>query len=211
MQAGRPSGNSSHRCGYWAEVVGGVLLNAGFPEFLANAGDAAAAFDDGLDQLAALAEAATTPGFFVGADETRDDSGRPASEWESIFRRARVMVEELDVTASSRSRATRIGRFLGPLLGRPVPVQVRDRQGTAILRVHEGRARERRYYFDIAWQAGEPGSDTPPCSRGATTEHRRWPVSSPSNGASPPERIGPPATENRPRPNPMPGGNSEAW
>lgn len=211
-QAGRQPGNSHHRCGYWAQVVGGVLSTAGFPEFLGNAGDAAAAFDDGLDQLAALAEqAAATPGFFEEADETRDDSGRPASEWEPIFRRAHVLAEELDASASKKSRATRIGRFLGPLLDRQVPVQVRDRQGTATLRVREGRARERRYFFVFAWESGEPGTNCPPCSGGATAEPRRWAVSSPSNGASPQERVGPPATENRPRPNPTLGGNAEVW
>jgi hypothetical protein len=57
-QQGRPPGSRGHRCGYWAQVVGGILETAGLPEFLENAGEAAVAFDSALDALAALAEAA---------------------------------------------------------------------------------------------------------------------------------------------------------
>ncbi len=56
-QTGRPTGDRSHRCAVWAEIVGGILNTVGLPEFLANAGDAAAAFNSQLDELAALAEA----------------------------------------------------------------------------------------------------------------------------------------------------------
>ena len=65
-QAGRPPGPRPHRCGYWAQVVGGVLQSAGLPEFLANLDEAAATFNAALDELAALAEtvaAAGDPGF----------------------------------------------------------------------------------------------------------------------------------------------------
>lgn len=57
-QAGRPPGTRSHRCSHWAEVVGGILEHAGFPEFLANLDEAASSFNTALDDLAALAEAA---------------------------------------------------------------------------------------------------------------------------------------------------------
>lgn len=61
-QAGRPAGTASHRCGEWAGVIGGVLAEAGFPEFLANYGEAAARFDTRLEALAALAEAVVEAG-----------------------------------------------------------------------------------------------------------------------------------------------------
>src|SRR5207248_1459824 len=48
-------------------------------------------------------------------------------------------------------RATRIGQFFGPLLGREVPIQSRGRTGKAVLRVTEGRSKERRYYFEVFW------------------------------------------------------------
>jgi hypothetical protein len=61
-QLGRPPGPRKHRCSYWAEVVGGILQVAGLPEFLENLDEAAAAFNQALDQLAALAEAVAAAG-----------------------------------------------------------------------------------------------------------------------------------------------------
>ena len=61
-QQGRPPGPRKHRCTYWAEVVGGILQVAGLPEFLENLDEAAAAFNQALDQLAALAEAVAAAG-----------------------------------------------------------------------------------------------------------------------------------------------------
>lgn len=61
-QAGRPGGDRSHRSHQWASVVGGILKVAGFPEFLANASEAAAAFNDRLVDLSALAEAVVAQG-----------------------------------------------------------------------------------------------------------------------------------------------------
>lgn len=55
-QAGRRAGERSHRSHEWAAVVGGIVNAAGLPEFLENAGEAAAAFNVQLDELAALAE-----------------------------------------------------------------------------------------------------------------------------------------------------------
>ena len=43
-------------------MIGGILQSAGFPEFLANLGEAAASFNQVLDELAALAEAAAAAG-----------------------------------------------------------------------------------------------------------------------------------------------------
>lgn len=61
-QQGRPDGQRAHRCHYWARVIGGALETAGLPEFLANAGTAAATFNTALDELAALAEAVIAAG-----------------------------------------------------------------------------------------------------------------------------------------------------
>ncbi len=61
-QKGRPGGPAEHRCGEWARVVGGVVAAAGLPRFLANYDDAAGSFDQALDELAALAEAAFRTG-----------------------------------------------------------------------------------------------------------------------------------------------------
>jgi hypothetical protein len=61
-QQGRPNGQRSHRLHQWAAVVGGILESAGLPEFLENAGTAAASFNTELDELAALAEAVIDAG-----------------------------------------------------------------------------------------------------------------------------------------------------
>ena len=55
-QAGRPNGLRSHRSAVWGERIGGMLLVAGFPEFLANYEAAASSFNSDLEVLAALAE-----------------------------------------------------------------------------------------------------------------------------------------------------------
>jgi hypothetical protein len=55
-QQARPSGTRPHRLRHWASVVGGIVELAGFPEFLTNAQEAAAAFNSAADELAALAE-----------------------------------------------------------------------------------------------------------------------------------------------------------
>ena len=55
-QQGRPLGPEAHRCRYWAQLIGGILTSAGFPEFLANAHVASATMNMGADDLAALAE-----------------------------------------------------------------------------------------------------------------------------------------------------------
>jgi hypothetical protein len=61
-QLGRPPGSQGHRCDRWARLVGGILEAAGYPEFLANYGEAAAAFSSEMDELAALAEKAVAAG-----------------------------------------------------------------------------------------------------------------------------------------------------
>lgn len=55
-QLGRPAGDRPHRLAAWSRVIGGIITLAGFPEFLANVGTAAATFNSELDELAALAE-----------------------------------------------------------------------------------------------------------------------------------------------------------
>jgi hypothetical protein len=70
-QAGRPEGSRRHRCDRWARVIGGILLSAGFPEFLGNLDEAASSFNVALDELAALAEVAVTsaPNVIVTIDQ----------------------------------------------------------------------------------------------------------------------------------------------
>jgi hypothetical protein len=57
-QQGQPLSQHTHRIHDWARTLGGILEAAGLPEFLANAGAAAASFSTVLDELTALFEAA---------------------------------------------------------------------------------------------------------------------------------------------------------
>jgi hypothetical protein len=71
--------------------------------------------------------------------------------WEPYFRTARVLVEDLDACKSARAKTVKIGLFFGRNVGREVPIEDKGRTGKAVLRVDEGRARERRYYFEVMW------------------------------------------------------------
>jgi hypothetical protein len=56
-QMGRPDGVQNHRLTQWAQIVGGIMLVNGLPEFLNNLATAASEFNTGFDEIAALAEA----------------------------------------------------------------------------------------------------------------------------------------------------------
>lgn len=75
----------------------------------------------------------------------------PPKDWEPFFQKAGVRVEELIACKSSRSKAIKIGLFFSTLVGREVPIQVMERTGTAVLRIETGRAKEKRYYFEVRW------------------------------------------------------------
>ncbi len=113
---GRPPGGADHRCGQWARTVGGIVAAAGLPGFLANYDEAAGSFNQALDDLAALAEAAakSLDGAAAGpAIEPDDDGpgdepegpGLAAAEWEGLFRAAGVRLEALAASRSGRGRA----------------------------------------------------------------------------------------------------------
>ena len=72
-QAGRPRSQHRHRCSYWAEIVGGILSANNLPEFLGNLREAAGAFDNDLDELAAVAEAV------IESEGRGQQSSRPMS------------------------------------------------------------------------------------------------------------------------------------
>lgn len=82
---------------------------------------------------------------------TSTDSGLPANEWSGYFHRAKVLKEKLDAAQSKRSTSTIIGNWLSPLVGREVPIEVNKRCGVATLRLVEGRAKEKRYFFEVRW------------------------------------------------------------
>jgi hypothetical protein len=220
-QQSRPPGRRPHRCDAWARTIGGILMSAGLPEFLENAGATAAAFNSELDELAAVAEAALAgggAGEAQGHDEDVSDMpGREnvklaAREWGRYFREANVRVGELDSCRSSRARAIRIGQFLTPNVGREVPVEVNGRAGRAVLRVEEGRAKVKRYFFEVTWDDAAAAGAAPP-EEARAEEPQARPPGAGQNGQAPAPSSAPPkeAAGEGGRPGGPGGGNAEDW
>ena len=174
-QAGRPRGERSHRCSYWAEIIGGILCANLLPEFLLNLDGAAVEFNASLGELVALAEEAIRKGkgFVVGLPGTvatttsapvipmeSPSAGQPPAEWEPVFQVAGVLDQELGSAVKNRAKSTRIGRYLSQHIGREVQVEYGDSTLTARLRVVEGRSRQKRYHFEV--MNAEERPDAPP-------------------------------------------------
>jgi len=88
--------------------------------------------------------------------------GLPASELEPVFRKAGVLTAGLDSAKSANAKATRIGRFLSPLVGREARINVNGRPGTAKLCMRQGRAKQKLYYFEIRMDDPEGSRPTVP-------------------------------------------------
>src|SRR5437763_3254763 len=79
--------------------------------------------------------------------------GLPPKDWEKFFREANVRAEALAECKSERSKSVKMGQFLSPHVGREVPIQVKGLTGRAVLRVEKGRSKEKRYFFEVHWDA----------------------------------------------------------
>jgi hypothetical protein len=98
-----------------------------------------------------------------------------AKDWEMYFRKAAVRVEELDVAKGNRARAIRIGNFLSPNVGREVPIEAKGRTGRAVLRLEEGRSKQKLYFFEVTWDDAVPA---PASMEGSTTSTTKSKISS---------------------------------
>jgi len=218
-QHGRPDGTRGHRCSHWGKVIGGIMLTAGFPEFLANVGEAAVAFNSALDELAALAEAAAGSNgphaniTATGAGDESNARGVPPKDWASVFTKAGVLVEELSTGKGKHAKSTRIGQFLTRFIGREVQIEVRGRSGRATLRVVTRRAKEKRYFFEVEWDVTAVESPVSDVSRSAsakpadTTQRSRRQKQN-RKRSSPRTATPQPATTTGDRSS---GGNAEVW
>jgi len=152
---GCPSGHRDRRFPEWGRLIRGILESCGFTAPLRDGDDANLSFSAEADQLAVLAEHVVRnagPQTPVLTDAQRGDVSvsQPAAGWISIFERAGILGEQLR-NGSNHSRAIRIGNFFGPLIDREVPILVQGRAGRATLRVHQGRARSKCFWFEIAF------------------------------------------------------------
>lgn len=174
-QSGRPRGQRGHRCRHWSEIIGGILHANHLPEFLVNLDDAAAEFNAGLVELVALAEEAVRrgEGFTAPTPSLMLNSGplplipleprlvgHPPNEWESVFRAAGVLDQELGPAANSHAKATRIGKYLSQHVNREVRVENGDVAMIARIQLLENRSRQKRYYFETSLAEECPNSPT---------------------------------------------------
>jgi hypothetical protein len=172
--AGRPLGTRSHRCKRWAELVGGILQVASLPEYLSNQHALLTEADEDLTELAVLAEhviGKKKPGFFTESSllASPNGIGKKALDWVPILRDAKLRQNELALATSERSVAIFLGCYFGARLGKPVPVQVNERTGTATLKAQPGRSRSRRYWLEVQW-------DLPPVDPSGVTISPPTPV-----------------------------------
>ncbi len=153
--ADRPDGQRVHRVRRWSKVVGGILKTAGFgDEFLANQEAAAAELDEGLNDLAALAEYTVakinTPGHFtISTAPGTAQPGRKPSDWLNLFHGAGVCPAASPFNGSKRSQESAAGRFFGPMVGRSVQIDYGSGTATAELKKSKGSARSKYYWFEV--------------------------------------------------------------
>jgi hypothetical protein len=96
--------------------------------------------------------------------------GRAAGDWVDLFVGAGVRADELIGPGGTRSKSIKIGQFFTPLVGREVPIEVKGRRGTAVLRAEMGRAKEKRYYFEVRWEQPADAGKGQPRAPGARQE-----------------------------------------
>lgn len=122
--------------------------------------------------------------------------GVAPAEWEKLFQDANVRVEELTASKSARAKAVKIGQFLSPLVGRGVPIQVKGRTGQAVLRVQEGRAKEKRYFFEVVWEA--PATEEPaPSGAGKPSGAKKHKTTKKTGKAAQPKELDTPKKTTR--------------
>jgi hypothetical protein len=181
VQQGRPLGSHKHRCDRWAATIGGIMGANGLGTFfLANMDEAEVAMDQGLLDLATVAEHVVSKKLAdlhgpKGGNSA--DKGRTAGEWAPVFAETQVLRDKL-VDNTTKGRATAIGMFFSAKVNRTVPIETTTGKRQATLRRRDEKANQKFYFFEI----GElPASDGQPTYPSALT-----PVGTPSaNGEVP--------------------------
>ncbi|MDG3005903.1 hypothetical protein [Paludisphaera mucosa] len=195
-QQGRRPGDHKHRCRRWAATIGGILDAGGLGEFfLANAAEAGAAMDEGMQDLATLAEHAVgknladTHGL---AERDPAPRGRTPGEWVVLFAETQVLKDRLAV-GTVRGRATVVGIFLSDKVGRTVTIETADGTREATLRRRDESGNTKFYYFSIAFQkSAVPGSASSAASA-AASHGAAVPAPAAAGGAAPTAASPPPA------------------
>jgi hypothetical protein len=128
----------------------------------------------------------------------RVDRARSPAGWVRFAEMAGVCADALGHARSDRAKAIVVGKFLSGKVGREIPVKVSGRQARAVLKVIEGRARERRYYFEVVFETDDADG------AGSGKRRQKGPATD-SNATSRGQRAS--STRRKPAAN----GNSEDW
>jgi hypothetical protein len=157
IEAVWPTDRPLHRCRDWTRLIGAILATNGFVELLANAQEARAEMDEGMQALAALAEHIAGHRIQGYYDETQTGTGQGKlpGEWADIFQAAGVYQDKF-TGKTPKSRHTIVGSFLSAMVGRSVAVST-EVGSTAILRRLKVRGAQKRYYFEIVGDAAAVG------------------------------------------------------
>ncbi len=160
LQQGKSDGRHVHRCGRWAATIGGILDACGLGRwFLANSEEAEADMDDGLQDLAALAEHLVDggDGLCVRVADNPNQAGKVPKDWVPAFTATQVLRDQM-LVGTDRGKATKVGQFLAARVDRSVHIEARSGPLVATLRCRDGRSRQKLYYFEMAAppEDGEP-------------------------------------------------------
>jgi hypothetical protein len=139
-----------HRCQKWAQLIGGILGANGFFNFLANAEEARADMDEGLQALATLAEhvVAKSLGGYINPPEADPSRGKLPREWAQLFVAAGLFKDKL-TALPVRGLHTWVGNFLLARTDSAVTISAGASSGTAVLRRNKVRSDQKRYYFEV--------------------------------------------------------------
>ena len=81
--------------------------------------------------------------------------GLPASKWETCSRTQASSGKSSKLRKASRPKRTILGNFLSQNVDSEVPIVIRNRTGRATLRMKLGRAKQKRYFFELVWDEPE--------------------------------------------------------
>ena len=166
VQQGRPLGSHKHRCDRWAAKIGGIMDANGLGTFfLANMDEAEVAMDQGLVDLATLAEHVVSKKLANLHGPKNGDpasKGRTASEWAPVFAETQVLRDKV-IDSTTKGRATAIGMFLSAKVNRTVVIETTEGKRQATLRRRDEKtANQKFYYFEIGALPAPDGQPSHP-------------------------------------------------
>jgi hypothetical protein len=185
VQHGRPLSSHKHRCDRWAAKIGGIMDANGLGTFfLANMDEAEVAMDQGLLDLATVAEHVVSKklaNLHVSKGVNEAGKGRTPGQWAPVFAETQVLRDKLTDT-TPQGKATAIGMFFSAKVDRTVPIETTAGKRQATLRRRDETANQKFYFFEISLPPAPNGQLTHPSAPtlvGAQSANGDVPASAP--------------------------------